>query len=148
MKGFFKNPVPKKSGQKIIDDIKEFEAENRLDPRQQHCWAYFIDPESETYSNCYRSGLKAGYSQSYCRTLRGRSWFKDKMRRTHLLSKSEKVINKILDLESDKADVMRIQADTAKHITKTLGKDEGYSERTEQVGGGNIVFLHPYLTSL
>ena len=45
-----------------------------------------------------------------------------------------------------KADVLRVQADMAKHIQKTLGKDEGYSERIENIGNGNnIVFMPPEL---
>lgn len=133
---------------KVPDEVQDFFAENRLDPRQKLCWGYYMDQSSETFSNAYRSALKAGFSHYYSRTITNRPWFEDKMRRSHLLTKSEKVTNKILEMETidengkPKADVLRVQADVAKHVQKTLGKDEGYSERTENIGpANNIVFL-------
>lgn len=127
---------------KVQDEVADFIAENRLDPRQKLCWNYYMDQTNDTFSNAYRSAVKAGFSHYYARTISTRPWFKDKMRRGHLLTKSEKIIDKILDMDADKADVLRVQSDVAKHVTKTLGKDEGYSERSEVTGGaGNIVFL-------
>lgn len=126
---------------KLADDLREFRTENRLDPRQKMMWDNFINPASETFSNGYRSAIKAGYSVEYAKVIRSRDWFQSKMRRTHLLTKAEIVMNKILDMETDKADKLRVQSDVAKHISKTLGKDEGYSEKTEVVGGNPVVFL-------
>lgn len=123
------------------EDILELIADSRLDPRQRDFWAKYIDPSSPTYSNGYKTGIAAGYTKSYSRNLRNQGWFKAKVRRTNLQGKAEQILDRILNMESDKADIMRVQSDVAKHITKTLGKDDGYSERTEQVGGGNIVFL-------
>jgi type II secretory pathway component HofQ len=127
---------------------RELDQENKLDPRQKLCWGYYIDQKSETFSNGYRSALKAGYAESTASIITRQGWFITKMRRTHLLTKAEKVIDRILDLDpvnedgKVSADVLRVQSDQAKHVTKTLGKDEGYSERSEVVGGGgNIVFL-------
>ena len=132
---------------KLKGDIEELIFENRADPRQKDCWAKFIDPTSKTYSNAYASAMAAGYAHNYARVIRGRDWFRDKMRRAGFVSKAEKVMDKILDKDAidekglPKADVLRVQSDVAKHITKTLGKDDGYSERTEVQGGSNIVFL-------
>ncbi len=137
-----------KDNLKMKDEVADLLAENRLDPRQKLCWNYYLDQTSPTFSNAYRSALKAGFSMWYSKTITTRPWFKDKMRRTHLLTKSEKITDKILDMEAldengkVKADVLRVQADVAKHIQKNLGKDEGYTEKTEVAGGaGNIVFL-------
>lgn len=133
---------------KVPDEVADFIAENRLDPRQKLCWNYYMDQTNDTFSNAYRSAVKAGFSHYYARTISTRPWFRDKMRRGHLLTKSEKVTDAILELEATdengkvKADVLRVKADVAKHIQKTLGKDDGYSERTEVAGGGgNIIFL-------
>ena len=127
---------------KFKDEVREILAENRLDPRQKLCWGNYVDQTKPTFSNAYQSAVQAGYSEFYSRTITSRSWFKDKVRRTHLLTKAEKVINKILDMESDKADILRVQSDAAKHITKTLGKDDGYTEKTEvENSGSGIVFL-------
>lgn len=133
--------MQKKEIVKMKDDIAEILAENRLDPRQKLCWGNYVDQTKSTFSNGYQSALSAGFSHTYSRTITTQPWFRDKLRRTHLLTKSEKIINKILDMESDKADVLRVQSDVAKHITKTLGKDEGYTEKSEVTGGSGIVFL-------
>lgn len=67
-----------------------------------------------------------------------------------MLSRAERVLKKALimktadpDTGKEQADLLRIQTDVAKHITKTLGKDEGYSERSEVTGkdGSPIVFM-------
>lgn len=40
------------------------------DPKKQAFLKAYYDPSSETYSNAYRSGLVAGYSESYSRSIR------------------------------------------------------------------------------
>lgn len=120
-----------------------------LDIRQKTCWDYYIDVKSETYGNAYRSALKAGYTDETSKQITVAEWFKMKLRRINLLSKAEKVLNKTLDMDTmgdngkEDAALLRVQNDSAKFIAKTLGKDEGYSERTEVTGkdGGNIVFM-------
>lgn len=67
----------------------------------------------------------------------------------NLLGKAEKVLDKTLDMDTtdengkEKADLLRVQNDAAKFIAKTLGKDEGYNERTEITGAGGqpIIFM-------
>ena len=57
-----------------------------------------------------------------------------------MLSKAERVLDKTLDLpavdEEGKVDValLRVQTDVSKHLTSTLGKNEGYSTRVENTG--------------
>ncbi len=129
------------------NEEKELEVENKLDPRQRLTWNNYIDQSKPTFGNGYASAKAAGYADSYAKRICAIPWFKDKMRRTHLLGKAEKVLDRILDMDAldkegfTKADILRVQADTAKHITKTLGKDEGYSEKNEVVGGNPVVFL-------
>ena len=45
--------------------------------------------------------------------------------------------------EKIKTDLLRIQNDASKHITSTLGKEKGYSNRTEVTGknGGAVMFM-------
>ncbi len=120
-----------------------------LDIRQKRCWDFYVNPKSETYGNASASAVKAGYAQSSSDTITTTEWFKTKLRRLNLLSKAEKVLNKTLDMETlgdygkEQADLLRVQNDAAKFVAKTLGKDEGYSERTEVTGkdGENIVFM-------
>lgn len=137
-------------------DNENYKAENRLDPRQKLTWDNYINQSKPfTFANATASARAAGYSNDYARNITLQPWFKDKLRRSHLLGKSEKILDKVLEMDTfdeetglNKADLVRVQVDAAKHITKTLGKDEGYSERTEQVGtGGNVVFLPQELLS-
>lgn len=127
----------------------EDQKEQVLDIRQKLCWDYYINPKSPTFGNGYKSGLKAGYTQKTSSVVTTQDWFKKKLIRLNLLSKAEKVLNKTLDMETaddsgrQQADLLRIQNDTAKFVAKTLGKEEGYSERTELTGkdGNDIVFM-------
>lgn len=125
------------------------EEEVILDIRQKKTWDFYINPKSETYGNARASAIKAGYTDLTANTVTLKEWFKKKLRRINLLSKAEKVLNKTLDMETmgdngkEQADLLRVQNDAAKFVAKTLGKDEGYSERTEVTGkdGSDIVFM-------
>lgn len=111
-----------------------------LDPRQKLCWELYIKPGTEYFGNAYQSALKAGYGEGHASQITTQEWFLEKARRLNMLSKAEKVLDRTLTFEpvnekgEIKTDLLRIQVDTAKHITKTLGKDEGYSERQEHTG--------------
>lgn len=111
-----------------------------MDPRQKLCWESYINPKSETFGNGMQSAIKAGYEPLYANQITTTDWFKEKLRRLNMLGKAEKVLDRTLDYEpmseEGKIDValVRVQTDVAKHITATLGKDEGYSTRTEQTG--------------
>lgn len=111
----------------------------QLDPRQKLCWENYINPKSATFGNGLQSALKAGYSESHSATITTEEWFQAKVRRLGMLSKGEKVLNEtldydVLDKETGKIDsgIARIKLDAAKHVTSTLGKNEGYSTKVEQ----------------
>lgn len=127
-----------------------------LDIRQKVCWEGYISPKSKTYGNAMQSALAAGYAHSSALNVTNQQWFRNKLRRLNMLSRAEKVFKKTLIMRTidpetgrEQADLLRIQVDAAKHITKTLGKDEGYSERTEHTGkeGSPIVFMPAELLS-
>lgn len=113
-----------------------------LDPRQKLCWDLYINPKSETFGNALRSAVKAGYEEDYANQITTTAWFIDKLRRLNMLSKAEKVLDETLELPAiDKegnpdAALHRLKLDAGKFIAKTLGKDEGYSDRTEHTGAG------------
>jgi len=130
------------------DNDSPISRDNKLDPRQKLAWHNYIDQKSDTFSNGYASAIKAGYSHYFAKTVTTRPWWLDRKSRSHLLSKAEKVINKIFDVDTlddkgiVKADLLRVQGDMAKHVTKTLGKDDGWSERVEgEATGQTVVFL-------
>lgn len=118
----------------------------QLDPRQNLCWENYVNPKSETFGNAKQSAISAGYEEDYADQITTSEWFKDKLRRLNMLGKAEKVLDKTLTYEPVddkgilKVDLLRVQTDVAKHITSTLGKNEGYSSRVEQTGkdGGAI----------
>lgn len=108
-----------------------------LDPRQKLCWELYTNPKSDTFGNAYQSAMKAGYEEGYAAQITTIDWFLDKLRRLNMLSKAEKVLDKTLTYEpvdsEGKIDtgLLRVQTDVAKHITSTLGKNDGYSTKTE-----------------
>jgi len=117
-----------------------------MDVRQKLCWDLYVNPKSETFGNAYQSAQKAGYEESYAAIITTTNWFLEKLRRLNMLSKAEKALDETLSYnpvnKEGKIDpaIGRLRLDAAKHITSTLGKDEGYSTRQEVTGkdGGAI----------
>ena len=118
-----------------------------LDPRQKLCWDSYINPKSETFGNATQSAVKAGYEYDYADQITTVDWFKGKLRKLNMLDKAEKVLDEMLDLEviSVKQEegeqvvrvdpsLVKIKQDTAKFVAERLGKEEGFSARTEHTG--------------
>lgn len=111
-----------------------------LDPRQKLCWESYTNPNSETFGNAKQSAIKAGYEEEYANQITVSEWFIEKLRRLNMLSKAEKVLDKTLSYEPVDEEgridtgLLRVQTDVAKHITNTLGKNDGYSTRQELTG--------------
>ena len=111
-----------------------------LDPRQKTCWEFYVNPNSETFGNATQSGVKAGYTFEYANDITSTEWFCEKLWRLNSVSTAEKTFKKLLDLpiidEHNRVDsgVARIQADLAKFLASTQGKDAGYSTRQELTG--------------
>lgn len=126
------------------------------DPREQVCWDFYVESITKGQVNAYQSAIKAGYSEDHSRNITMQGWFKERLgelERKEMLSLAEKVLMKTLKYKTDKinekgeeeikSDVLRIQVDASKHLTSTLGKNKGYSTRTELTGenGNPIVFI-------
>lgn len=110
------------------------------DPREQICWDNYVKRGLE---NAQQSALDAGYSEDHSRNITLQGWFKErlaKLKRKDMLSKAEKVLEKTLNYSTEdeegkvKVDLLRVQTDVAKTVVTTLGKDEGYSSRSEVTG--------------
>lgn len=105
------------------------------DPREQVCWDLYIESIAKGQQNAKKAAMKAGYSKDHAENITLQGWFKErlaKLKRKEMLSKAERNLDKILDLPlEDKANVV---LDASKFIAKTLGKDEGYSDRSELTG--------------
>ena|SRR3990167_6355115 len=121
------------------------------DEREERCWDFYIFSVANGQPNAYESAIKAEYSEDHARNITLQGWFKErleKLKRRAMLPKSERVLDKTLQYETEKngevlVDLLRVQVDVAKHITKTLGKDEGYSERQEHTGAGGKDLFYP-----
>ncbi len=114
------------------------------DPREQICWDFYIE---DNLNNAYAAAIKAKYSEDSARNITTRDWFKErlgKLRRKGMLSKAERNLDKVLDMEYEKiskegetktnTEVLKVVVDVSKTVVTTLGKDDGYSTRTEQTG--------------
>jgi hypothetical protein len=108
-----------------------------LDPRQNICWEFYIDPNSETFGNATQSGIKAGFSKEYSNDLTSSKWFCEKLWRLNSVSKAEKVFQEILEVRHENnrgkidAGVLRVKGDIAKFIAETQGKNVGYVKKVE-----------------
>ena len=121
------------------------------DPREQIMWDFYVKELSNGIDNAYDAAIKAGYEATTAKNVTLTGWYKErkaKLKRKEMLSKAERNLDKVLDTSykndegNIKSDVMKIVVDVSKTIVTTLGKDEGYSNRTEHTGkeGGNITF--------
>jgi len=115
---------------------------DELSPRQIEFLRFYSDPKSETFGNALQSALKAGYSQEYSEsiTTKGLDWMAENVgRRKRMLAKAEARLELLAESEDE-----RISADVSKFLAKTLGKNEGYSERTEVTGkDGQAILVMP-----
>ena len=90
---FKKKALTKKStailSQKIID--KE-EGGLELDPRRQQFAAFYNDPLSTTFSNAYRSGIRAGFTPQYSESILSQrpKWLSGILGKSKLLEDMEK----------------------------------------------------------
>lgn len=113
------------------------------DPREQVMWDFYVESLSKGQPNAYESAVKAGYEESTAKQITVRRWFLERLEsleRKEMLSKAEKVLKKTLNYSTEdeegkiKVDLLRVQTDVAKTVVTTLGKDKGYSTRSELTG--------------
>lgn len=148
----------------VLDVIRETKNTNpnganstQSDPREQLCWDNYIKSITENRENAYKAAIDAGYSESSAKNITMRDWFKErlgKLKRKDMLSDAEKLLHKTLKYEhideNGKVNVqlLSVQTKVADTIVKTLGKDDGYSTRSEITGKDgedisttNIIYL-------
>jgi hypothetical protein len=99
-----------------------------IDPRQSMAISLYKNPTSEYFGNLYQSLLKAGYADNYAKTVYNRipDWLSQNIVNTvDNIQKADKNINKYLNYEIDlndpkpkDMDIMKIQADLSKFVTK------------------------------
>ncbi len=127
--------------------------------KQQKCWDFYVQTVIMGAPNAYQSALKAGYTEETANRVSTWKWFKDrkkKLDRIGLLVDAERNLHKLLNTpyivtkvkngekyQEVDPELARLVLDVSKTIVKSLGKDEGYSERSEVTGKGGepIVFM-------
>lgn len=124
-----------------------------LDPRQKLCWENYTNPKSKTFGNATQSAVSAGYEYDYADQITMTEWFKGKVWRLNGTFTGEKKIEELINLpiQNDAGydvGIIRVQADLAKYLTSTLGKDEGYSNRSELTGKDGKDLPTPLLAAI
>ena len=108
----------------------------QADPRQYLFKEYYLNPDSDTFSNAYQSAIKAGYAEEYAQsiTAQGNDWFSEIIRDLQRARKAEGVLDEILEMgteqpiESKEGDIytkvdtgiLKIKQDTAKFVSERL----------------------------
>lgn len=123
-------------------------SQNKDNNRREMCWNLYLKTVRDGNPNAKASALAAGFSENTAVNIRGMKWFKDrndKLRRSKMFTNAERNIARIMNLgltrikkledgsteEVFDAEKARIVADMSKLIVTTLGKDEGWSTKTE-----------------
>lgn len=114
------------------------------DPRQAAMWEIFLDDWMKGGGNAKQAALAVGYSETTAANVTNLWWFKEKfakLKRKDMLSRSERNLGRMLDIEfilqdEDGKEIVDIDraklvADISKLVATTLGKDEGYSTKSE-----------------
>ncbi len=108
------------------------------DPRQEVCWGFYLESIAAGLPSAKAAALKAGYEESSASQITVTSWFLERLdglRLRGMRSKSERNLDRILDLEWEKegevkVDILRVVADVSHKTAKALGKND-WSEKTE-----------------
>ncbi len=105
------------------------------DPRQSLFLQYYLDPESETFSNAKQSALKAGYEEEYAKriTVDMPEWLSEKLSDVQIIQQAEKNLREFLELEPEDRTDKRIKSDITKFALERLNKRK-YSQRREHTG--------------
>jgi len=109
-----------------------------LDPRQQKFKLFYLDPNSETFSNAKQSALKAGFAPEYADNILSLmpKWLSEIIatpRRARMIEKSERNLERALDIPIDDKEIGQRALDATKFVASRLGKDI-YSDRVEHTG--------------
>lgn len=121
---------------------------NQDNSRREKCWELYLKSVRDGNPNARQAARDAGFAENTAINIGNMAWFKerkDKLRRSKMMSNAERNIARIINLGLTKiktnpdgtqeevfdADKARIVADMSKMIVTTLGKDLGYSSKTE-----------------
>ena len=121
---------------------------NQDNSRREKCWELYMKTVREGNPSAMKAAREAGFSENTAINIKKMRWFKDredKLRRSRMMTNAEKNIARLLNLgltrikkledgsteEVFDAEKARIVADMSKLIVTTLGKDDGWSTKSE-----------------
>lgn len=136
----------------------------KVDPRQTLFLSYYLDPESETFSNALQSALRAGYEKRYAQNITHAmpTWLAENVGDDYLIKRAEMNLKEFVEMDTtqpvvtmvgivkdengevvrkENPNLKRIKSDMTKFTLERLNKAK-YSARTELAGkdGKNLVF--------
>lgn len=135
----------------IVTNPKERNLSRIDGERRQLCWDLYVKSLRTGYPSAQQAAREAGFSNNTAINIRNMRWFKDKLKtlgKSRMVSKAERNLSRILDMDYSKMkihedgseeeiidkDVLRVVADVSKTVVTHLGKDEGWSTKTEIAG--------------
>jgi len=113
------------------------------DPREQIMWDIYVTKMAKGIENAYEAAIEAGYEPTTAKNVTLTGWYKErkaKLKRKEMFSKAERNLDNVLDLDTidEKGNIspqlLKIKTDVSTIIVKSLGKEEGYTDRTEHTG--------------
>lgn len=109
---------------KILPDNRGKKYDMILQPRQIRFLESYLDVESETFGNVYRSALRAGYDEKYAQNISGQmpNWLSENLDDSKMLKKAENNIIEMLDIKKTSPSYLRIKADITKFVAERVGK--------------------------
>ncbi len=131
------------------------------DPRQALFLSNYFDPKSDTFGNVSKSGIKAGYEESYALNIfvempKWLSKYLETATYDRMLIKAEKVLEETLDMSVNTIEykttgkgknkktqaivitnpaLVKIKQDSGKFVSERIGKHR-WAQRTELTGPG------------
>lgn len=110
-----------------------------LNPQQQKFLSYYLDPQSETFSNARQSALRAEYTQEYAENIMSLmpKWLKENLEDSGLIAKALANLSDFIDGESSEPGERKIKWDATKFTLERLNKK--FKQSTDITSGGKPI---------
>lgn len=138
----------------IVTNPKD-RAVSRVDhERRQLCWDLYIKSIKNGSPSARNAALEAGFAPNTAQNIKSLPWFKKKLatlRQSKMMSNAEANVSRALrvqwskmktledgsEVEEIDKDLFKTVVDTSWRVLETLGKDRGYTKKTEIDGNMN-----------
>jgi hypothetical protein len=121
---------------------------NKDNNRRELCWKYYLETVRDGNPSARASAIRAGFSENTAINIGNIKWFKDKkdkLRQSKMMTNSERNLARFVNMSITKLKKLedgteeevfdiekaKLVADISKFILSTIGKDKGYSSKTE-----------------